>query len=306
MFSGARWLCHKNISVTCIFPHLKYAETHYVACINQFLMRSLLIALILCTFSVARSQQKDIIIPPELDSHSEMLKVKMGAAWFGKIYNFQFGEYAIISSKNGVTKIKGHSNFLETKSEEVTERAFSFVMRGESTVEATVNAGITMNSESIGSLNLFSFDSDEGLRFGTANPGSESFTIRDILSAFITLSNDTSTVWSFLLKSEWDMTNGYNDEMLLTNGQRQILVSPVTSNDNGTDKRQYPALGFVFRENDKPLSAVQHFGGGLLGQNKSRIWIHDEAGPDLSLVLAAAMTTILEYKAETAYPDESE
>ena len=83
----------------------------------------------------------------------------------------------------------------------------------------------------------------------------------------------------------------------LTNGERKIFLSPASSNKNGGDKRSLPALGYESIEKGQSLSAVQYYGGGLLGLNKNIVWLSKSSDEKMKLILAAASTAILQIKA---------
>jgi hypothetical protein len=54
-----------------------------------------------------------------------------------------------------------------------------------------------------------------------------------------------------------------------------------------------PAMGYEFLEDGHSICALQTFGGRSL-KNSRRVWMHRELDAGMKLVLAAAMTTILE------------
>ena len=85
---------------------------------------------------------------------------------------------------------------------------------------------------------------------------------------------------------------------MLTNGARKIFLVPVTSNKNGDDKRKIPAYGYELIENELALGAVQFYGGGIAGLNKNIIWIHRGLETKMKLMLAAAMTAVLQKMAD--------
>jgi hypothetical protein len=70
----------------------------------------------------------------------------------------------------------------------------------------------------------------------------------------------------------------------------------ATSAKDGKDSRTFPALGYEFIEDGVARCAVQYFGGGAFGANKSVIWLGTDLDPDMKLVLAAAMSSILQVK----------
>jgi hypothetical protein len=74
------------------------------------------------------------------------------------------------------------------------------------------------------------------------------------------------------------------------------LITPTSSNKNGDDKRLLPAMGYEFIENGQSICALQYFGGGTLGANKNIVWLRKSANAKMDLILAAAMTAILQLK----------
>ena len=75
---------------------------------------------------------------------------------------------------------------------------------------------------------------------------------------------------------------------------RKIIIISASSNKNGSDKRMFPALGCGFLENDKTIAAVQYYGGGALGNNKNIVWIINDPDANMKLILAAAITAIMQ------------
>lgn len=85
-------------------------------------------------------------------------------------------------------------------------------------------------------------------------------------------------------------------EAFLTNGERKIFLSQVTSSKKDGKATSSPALGYELIENGGSLAALQYYGGGLLGQNKNIIWLHNNLNEKMKITLAAAMTAILQNK----------
>lgn len=57
-----------------------------------------------------------------------------------------------------------------------------------------------------------------------------------------------------------------------------------------------PATGYELVEGTQAIGAVQYYGGGAFGLNQNIIWIHQGLDPEMQLMLAAAMTTVLQTK----------
>ncbi len=243
--------------------------------------------LILC--NIARAQ-KDIVISDSLAANASKLNVKLGVQWFGKIWKFRFGDYAVVSSKLGWGSTSTKGNFFNTKTESKSTEKFSFLLANSTNDTAKVNAANNISTQSLKEIEIlphFSWGNNELLQ-ETRN-----------FSAFITINQDTSETWALLMNiTRGSSTHGSYD-VYLTNGERKILVIPATSNKNGSDTRSYPALGYEFIENGQSLAALQYYGGGALGMNKNTVWIHNSPDDKMKLVLAAAITAVLQIKANS-------
>lgn len=76
-----------------------------------------------------------------------------------------------------------------------------------------------------------------------------------------------------------------------------ISIYPASSNKKGDDTRSLPAFGYEFIEKEKAVSCLPYYGGSVLGMNKNIIWLRNNLYAKLKLVLAAAMTAMLQIKA---------
>jgi hypothetical protein len=231
--------------------------------------------------------QKDIIIGDSLTANAEKLNVKMGTQWFGKIWKFHFGDYAVVSSKLGWVTTSTKGNFFNTKTESKSTEKFSFVLTNKVNDSALVNAANNIAIQSLNEIDIlpnFSWGNDQLLQ-ETRN-----------FSAFISINSDTSETWALFMNITRGSTTMGSYDAFLTNGKRKIFIIPTTSNKNGGDTRSLPALGYEFIENDQSVSALQYFGGGAFGLNKNIVWINKNADEKMKLILAAASTAILQIK----------
>ena len=236
------------------------------------------------------AQNKNLEISDALAANSEKLKVKMGTQWMGKIWKFKFGDYAVTDSKNGWLTTTSNKKFFSFKEESKSDQKFSFVLSNKTTESAIVNVVFAISTEELQMFDLFS-----NYYIGTTNillKDSQNFT------AFITTSNNETENWVLNLKIAQGNEVDYKHEAFLTNGERLIHIIPISSNDSGNDSRMYPALGYEFIENDQPLCAMQYYGGGALGYNKNIIWLSTNLEPRTKLILAAAMTSLLQKHAD--------
>lgn len=228
--------------------------------------------------------QKNIIISENLLANSEMLNVKMGSQKFGKIWSFRFGEYAVVKSKMGWTTTKSKGNFWGSKSESKTSEKFSFVLCNKTGDSAIVNAANKIEVKSLNELQLLPH-----FTWGT----NELVKGESIFAAQINLNRDTTDTWALFIKKTEGSQTGSNFLAFLTNGQRDIKIYPVSSN-KGMENRMLPALGYEFVENEQSFSALQYLGSGALGFNKNIIWLNKNMDDRMKLILAAAMTAVLQ------------
>ncbi|MFN4762695.1 hypothetical protein ACKGJN_06175 [Gillisia sp. Q332] len=235
------------------------------------------------------AQNKNLEISEALAANSEKLKVKMGAQWFGKIWKFKFGDYAVTDSKNKYGPTTSNSNFFNTKVETKSNQKFSFVLRDKTTETAIVEVAFSIQTKELLAIELFS---NFYLGPNLLLKDSQNFT------AFISTSDNATDTWVLVLKMDQGSEIENKQEAFLTNGERLISIIPISSNDSGRDSRMFPALGYEFTENDQPLGAMQYYGGGALGFNKNIVWLPTHLEPRMKLILAAAMTSLLQKHAD--------
>ena len=230
--------------------------------------------------------QKNIVISDSLSANAEMLKVKMGVQW-GKIWKMHFGDYAVVSGKSGWTTSSTKGNFFNTKTEDKSTQKFSFILVNKTPDSARVNAANNIQVQSLHEMELFphfSWGSNELVQ------ASHNF------SAFININSDTSQAWGLFMNvtNARDAEGSY--EAFLTNGERKVFIIPASADKNGNERTSSSAMGYELKENGKPIGAVQYFGGGMLGMNKNIVWIHNQLDPTFKLILAAAITALLQIK----------
>ncbi len=261
---------------------------------TAFLFRMCFVSFLLLAtkFSMA---QKSIIISDNLIANAEKLPVKMGNSWPWKIARFSFGDYTVVSSRVGWGNGSSKSNFFGTKAQSKSSQKFSFVLANKTNDSARVNAVNNIITQEVYPLELF------------PNVFFESYSVlkdSNNFSALITLNEDTSDIWTMFIvdvKGE-NVENKY--EAFLNNRERTIFLSYTSADKNNREKRMLSARGYEFIENELSLCAVEYFGGGMLGVGKKTVWIRKELDPKIKLILAAAMTTIMQFiqPGPTNYP----
>jgi hypothetical protein len=250
-----------------------------------YLFKTYIVCLLLL-LTVFSKAQKNIIINDSLAANSDKLNVKMGSQGMGKIWKFHFGDYAVVSSKMGWTVTSTKGNLFNTKTESKSTQKFSFLLAGKTSDTAKVNAARNIMVQSLNEIELlphFSWGSNE------LKQESDNF------SSFITINSDTSEVWALFMNITTGQDEKGSYQAFLANGERKIFLFPVSSNKNG-DNHSFPALGFEFIENEQSIGAVQYYGGGIMGMNKNIIWLEKSLNEKMKLILAAAMTAILQIK----------
>ena len=247
--------------------------------------RVVLLLVGLVATSGVSAAQKTIRISDSLARNAERLKVERGAQWMGHIGKWRFGDYAVVSGKPGWTHTRTTGNFFQTESESRTHETFTFVMTNAATDSAIVNAARNVDVQELHKLDLghgWSLGSDEVVE------ESENFT------ALITINRDTTETWVLFLGSTSGSDMPGKHVAYLTNGARRILLSLASSNVNAYDFRGSPAFGYEFGENGQPLCALQYFGGSF--DFTQIVWMHSSLDARTKLVLAAAMTAVLQVR----------
>lgn len=231
------------------------------------------------------AQDKSIVISDSLKMNSDELTVKMGSKWFGKIWKFSFGQYAVISGKLNWMRTNYKTDLLDTRTNNKSSEKFSFRLAETGKDTANVNALNAMETKAVQEVELLPhfFIGKNELVYG-----------KSIFSVFITLQTDTVENW-ILLMSEFENAgteNGFKAQGIFTNGSRKIFIVPAKS--AGTVKP--PALGYELFENAQPIAALQYFGGGMFGLNKNIIWLSHYLDGQTKLRVAAALTALLQLK----------
>lgn len=248
---------------------------------------------LLCGNQDSIAQNRNLEISEALAVNSEKLKVKMGSQWFGKTWKFKFGDYAVTGSKNKygpTTSNTTNSNFFNTKVEIKSDQKFSFVLHNIKTKEtAIVNAAFSIQTKELLASELFS---NFYLGPNLLLQDSQNFT------AFISTGDNVTDTWVLVLNIEQGREIDNKQEAFLTNGERIIFINSISSNDSGRDTRMFPALGYELTEDGQPLCAMQYYGGGALGYNKNIVWLSTNLEPRMKLILAAAMTSLLQKHAD--------
>jgi len=234
--------------------------------------------------------QHNIIISDGLAGNADTLNVRKGAQWMGRIAKWRIGDYAVVSSKMGPTTTRTKGNRRNSETESNSTGAFSFVLTNGTTDSAKVNVAYNVTVQSLHRTELhgWSISSDEVVL------DSENST------ALITINGDTTDTWALLMGVRiGDSTEG-KSQAVLTNGERRIVLSPTSSNTHGRHAVLGSAAGYEFLEDGQSLCALQYFGGTF--GNTSLVWMLRSLDAKTKLMLAAAMTAVLQMKSPQGGP----
>ena len=236
----------------------------------------------LLAFPAAATAQKTLALDPDLLANSDALKVRQGV-------RTKFGEYAQVSSRIGPLFIKTTNPIFLSFERIRTKQKFSFVIKGAGPETATVQAAQNISSEELREYT----DSSHVSIGDEINPKYSN------LVATILLDGDVERPWTLILnvKTRWPVLREETKAAFLTDGQRKIVMAPVTSDPPGAAPSRTPALGYEFSEGDRTLGAVQYYGGGIFGANKCIVYLRRDLEPRMRLLLAATMAAILQSKA---------
>jgi hypothetical protein len=277
-------------------------------------VKALPIALVtgLLAAAPALAAPKTIPISDSLAANADKLKVKMGTQWFGRVAKWRIGDYEVVASKLGTTHIETGSNFWKTKSDSASSTRFSFVMSATPADSVTVTAEHHFRTRS---QHEFKLNKTVGL-------GSDALIGEaDVFAAMITLNADTTVKWTLLKASTINATGDSVFEAHLTSAERKIVIAPVVV-DPQKGKRGRPsffaqlgsqiippAMGYEFLEDGRSVCAVQT-SGGPYKETGRMVWMHRALDSRDKLVLAAAITAILQIESledtENAAPERPE
>jgi hypothetical protein len=123
--------------------------------------------------------------------------------------------------------------------------------------------------------------------------------------ATVLIDGEAASRWTLLLdvmRSKSGLTERAGTSFL-TDGNRQIVIRPVTSAGPAKNLLDLPARGFEFWEAGQSIGAVQYYAGGAFGLNKNVVYLRRDLDPQKKLLLASAMTAIMEYKLDVLLED---
>jgi hypothetical protein len=235
------------------------------------------------------ASSKTLPIDEDLRANADVLKVSMRVQKPNSIWDFKFGEYAVVSSKFGVTETTKTHKLFSLIEHSRTKQKFSFVMQGAGPATAKVKAAQKVEADAFRDIEV-----SPGVYVGV-EPSSG---VTDNLVALIAIDGEAPSQWTLLL----NVSRGsaglavQSEASWLTDGTREILVTPLTSAGPSKNAFDLPARGYQFSDEGKAIGAVQYYAGGALGLFKNVVYLRRDIEPQTKLLLAAAMTAIMQVK----------
>jgi len=227
--------------------------------------------------------QDHIQIDDSLAHHADELPVKKGAQWAGKLPKWRFGEYAVVLSKMGWTKSSSSFPIFPLTNRHTTTNKFSFVLADKSGDSAEVRAQRERREES-----GWTGEQRGGWSVRVAEPDWAT----DRFGALIMVKRGISQTWTLIWQWSGSLGDAGSFEAFLTDGDRRIDLVPVSEVPSRRLRWRKLARGYQFIEGERALGAVQYEGGEF--GNAAIVWLRRDLDPAMRMVLAAAMTTLLQ------------
>lgn len=239
---------------------------------------------------VAALGGQSIAIDEDLRVNAEILPVTMDRQRLFKVGDFRFGDYAIVSSKMGVSHEDDTSLFTNVLTHSDAAERFSFVIKGAGPETATVKAKFSTESGPIKRYEVL-----PGVSVGA---GELSGAI-DRLDGQVLVDGGAQPAWRLHLRVKRNVA-GVDEkagESSLSNGARTVDIVDVASVAADGAAEALPARGYQFVEGGKALAALQFYGGGHPTSHKGMVvYLRSDLDAETKLTLAAAMTAILQAK----------
>lgn len=278
----------------------------------RHIARLFLAAGLLAATAVPAADDK-LLLDEDLRANADVLQVRMDVD-DDEIWPFLFGEYEVTTGKIGGRSETATGPLFGSVTHLRARQKFSLTVKGKGPLTARVKAARDVQrdalSESVVTV-VLSPGVEVGIDLGDEEPEPG---VKDNLVAFISFNDDPATRWMLLLHvvrartgiQEWSHTS------LLTDGTRDIAITPVTTSQPGIQSLYLDARGYEFTEDGRVLGAVQYYwgrlqqGGGLPGLFKNVVYLRKDLDPRTRLLLAAAAAAILDVKMSVSSGDLGE
>jgi hypothetical protein len=252
----------------------------------------LLTFLMFSVFSIS-AQKKVMKLDDDLKANSTAMEAKARGA--GTVGKYKFGDYAIVSGKEGWATTKTKSRFFSVVSEAQSKKKLSFVFVGHTQDTVLVDAAINTNLKEINVGDFpIHFEKGEGVLIG--KNWSELKESTENYLAVLSVDSDT-TKWRMALITRMgsEVDGGYQFTGFITNGTTQIEIKQVKEWDS-KKKSAYNLLvgdliiGYEFSIDGLVVGAVQ---ASMDSFQKKIVWLRHDNDKKLNLVLAASSASMM-------------
>ena len=200
-----------------------------------------------------------------------------------------FGSYAMSDYSRDEFDAKAKANFFGTKSERSAIRAWSYVLERDniSKLDLSVRYNFTESEKS-------SYQPIDEIPFAFGND--ELMYRKMYVQVFMQFQDSEELPWAMLIGAAEGSEVDFENEWILTNGNRKIDIKLVKTEVESDWKKQFSTFldvprGMVFFEKNRPLAALQV----CMYNNKkhSLVWMDESIDKELQMVLSASMSSIL-------------
>lgn len=207
-------------------------------------------------------EDKDIPISESLRQNSEKWLIKIGMINGKKPPKVKFGPYTT-ENRRGAGVTTDQTRLIGPSTDESTQLKFALDVIPRKTDTAYVEASVDMRKDSL----------------------------RDV-SVYMATNLKPEELWVLILKEP----NGNGimslSDMVLTNGDEDIEISPVVGDPLGKSEFTAPK-GITLMQEGLILGSMQYYSGGNFSYKK-HIWINNSIEPHLQLITSAVFASILE------------
>ena len=213
-------------------------------------------------FAYSQDKDKDIPISESLRQNSEKWLIKIGMINGKKPPKVKFGPY-VTENRRGPETTTDRTRLIGPSADKSTQLKFALDVIPRKTDSAYVEASVETSKDSL----------------------------RDV-SVYMSTNLKPDELWVLILKEPAGTGIMSLSDMVLTNGDEDIEISPTIGDPTG--KSEYTApKGITLMQEGLILGSMQYYSGGNFAYKKY-IWINNSTESHLQLITAAVFASIME------------
>ena len=222
--------------------------------------RFLLLAMLSCTTLFA--QDKTVPLAESLEQNSEKWLIKIGMITEKKPPKLKFGTFST-DNRRGASESTAGTRLIGPSDPKTSRFKFGFDLFNQSRDSAFVEASVDMSKDSL----------------------------RDV-SVYMATNVNPEELWILILKEPSGRNTISLSDMVLTNGDEEIVMNGVVGEPLGKGEVTAPK-GITLVLEGLTLGTMQYDSGGTFAYRKY-IWINSRADRQLQLIAAAVFSAIME------------